>query len=170
MSSALYFIRIAVAALLVAVVVVAAAVAAEPAALVVRAIGRARWRRNSPISPRCPSSEEHRHWDPQESISLISATGSAASQVHVVDGYRARSGPIDWVRFRIAPMKRTFIYSEVFADGVGYVLSEDNIVLSRQAKETNPSLHTMSASRVIANRREQHRMSPRLLLDMRDAP
>ena len=67
-------------------------------------------------------------------------------------------------------MKRTFIYSEVFADGVGYVLGEDNIVLSRQAKETNPSLHTMSASRVIANRRELHRMSPRLLLDMQGHP
>ncbi len=65
-------------------------------------------------------------------------------------------------------MKRTFIYSEVFADDVGFVLGEDNIVLSRQAKETNPSLHTMSASRVIANRRELHRTSPRLWLEMRD--
>ena len=67
-------------------------------------------------------------------------------------------------------MKRTFIYSEVFADGLGFVLGEDNIVLSRQAKETNPSLHTMSASRAIANRRELHRLSPRLLLEMRDRP
>ena len=42
--------------------------------------------------------------------------------------------------------------------------------LSRQAKETNPSLHTMSASRAIADRRELHRLSPRLLLEMRDHP
>jgi glyoxylase-like metal-dependent hydrolase (beta-lactamase superfamily II) len=67
-------------------------------------------------------------------------------------------------------MKRTFIYSEVLVDKVGYVLGEDNIVLSRQAKETNPSRHTMSASRVIADLRELHRMSPRLLLEMQNHP
>jgi hypothetical protein len=58
----------------------------------------------------------------------------------------------------------------VLADNVGYVLGEDNIVLSKQAKETNPPLHTMSASRVIANRRELHRLSPRLLLEMQAHP
>ena len=58
----------------------------------------------------------------------------------------------------------------MFSDGLGYVLGEDNIVLSRQAKETNPSLHTMSDSRVIASVREFHRLSPRLLLEMRDHP
>ncbi len=101
-------------------------------------------------------------------MSAINSAANRASRCRddIAHG-RAR---IDWVRRRVAPMVRTFIYSEVFADGIGYVLGEDNIVLSRQARETNPSLHTMSASRVVANRRELHRLSPRLLLDMQDHP
>ena len=37
---------------------------------------------------------------------------------------RART---DWVRYRIAPMKRTFVYSEVIADGLGYVAFRDDL-------------------------------------------
>ena len=114
---------------------------------------------------------KHKHWDPQETPepdvgNRLGGESRFTLSMDIANG-RAR---YDWVRHRVAPMKRTFIYSEVFADGTGYVLGEDNIVLSRQAKETNPSLHTMSASRVIANRRELHRLSPRLLIEMKDHP
>jgi glyoxylase-like metal-dependent hydrolase (beta-lactamase superfamily II) len=113
----------------------------------------------------------HRHWDPQETLEpdVGDRLGGESRFTLSMDIAHERART-DWVRFRIAPMKRTFIYSEVLAGNTGYVLGEDNIVLSRQARETNPPLHTMSASRVIANRRELHRMSPRLLLDMQDHP
>ena len=113
----------------------------------------------------------HKHWDPQETLEpdVGNRLGGESRFTLSMDlAYdRAR---YDWVRHRVAPMKRTFIYSEVVAGKVGYVLGEDNIVLSRQAKETNPSLHTMSASRVIADLRELHRLSPRLLLEMQERP
>lgn len=113
----------------------------------------------------------HEHWDPQETLlpdvgTRLGGTARFTLTDDIAHG-RARS---DWVRQRIAPMVRTFIYSEVFADGIGYVLGVDNIVPSKQAKETIPSLHTMSASRVIANQREFHRLSPRLLTEMQNHP
>jgi hypothetical protein len=116
-------------------------------------------------------SARHRHWDPQETLEpdVGNRLGGESHFTLSMDIAHDRAR-YDWIRHRVAPMKRTFIYSEVFADGVGYVLGEDNIVLSRQAKETKPSLHTMSASRVVANRRELHRLSPRLLLEMQDHP
>src|SRR6202035_5752806 len=93
-------------------------------------------------------SGKSRHWDPQETPEpdVGNRLGGESRFMLSMDIAHDRAR-YHWVRHRIAPMKRPFIYSEVFADGVGYVLGEDNIVLSRQAKETIPSLHTMSASR-----------------------
>jgi hypothetical protein len=170
MPSALYLIRMAAAALLVAIIGVAPVLAAEPSGLVARAIDKLGGTKKLSDIATLSISGKSRHWDPQETPEpdvgnrLGGESRFTPSMEIAHDRFR-----YDWVRYRVAPMKRTFIYSEVFADGVGYVLGEDNIVLSRQAKETNPSLHTMSASRVIANRRELHRMSPRLLLDMQSA-
>ena len=170
----LRFCQTSVAALLagiLAIAPVAPALAAEPSALVARAIeklgGATRLSQIATLS----ISARHRHWDPQETLEpdVGNRLGGESHFTLSMDIAHDRAR-YDWIRHRVAPMKRTFIYSEVFADGVGYVLGEDNIVLSRQAKETNPSLHTMSASRVIANRRELHRLSPRLLLDMQDHP
>jgi glyoxylase-like metal-dependent hydrolase (beta-lactamase superfamily II) len=150
---------------------VAPVLAAEPSALIATAIeklgGASRLSKVASLSV----SARHRHWDPQETLEPDIGTRlggeSRFTLSEDIAGGRAR---YDWVRRRIAPMVRTFIYSEVFADGIGYVLGEDNIVLSRQAKETNPPLHTMSASRVVANRRELHRLSPLLLLEMQAHP
>ncbi len=171
MSHILYFRSIAGAVLLAVMVAVAPVRAAEPSALVARAIEKLGGAKKLSDIATLSISARSRHWDPQETPepdigNRLGGDSRFTSSMEFAHD-RAR---YDWVRHRIAPMKRTFIYSEVFADGVGYVLGEDNIVLSRQAKETNPSLHTMSASRVIANRRELHRMSPRLLLDMQGAP
>jgi glyoxylase-like metal-dependent hydrolase (beta-lactamase superfamily II) len=145
--------------------------ATDPSALVARAIEKLGGAKRLSEIATLLMSARHKHWDPQEtpepdSGNRLGGESRFTLAMDVANG-RAR---YDWVRYRIAPMKRTFIYSEVFADKVSYVLGEDNIVLSRQAKETNPSLHTMSASRVIANQRELYRMSPRLLLEMQDHP
>jgi hypothetical protein len=149
----------------------APALAAEPSALIATAIEKLGGTERLSGIATVSITAKHRHWDPQETLEPDVGTrlgGEARFTLSAdIAGGRAR---YDWVRHRIAPMVRTFIYSEVFAGGVGYVLGEDNIVLSRQAKETNPSLHTMSASRVVANRRELHRMSPRLLVEMQSHP
>jgi glyoxylase-like metal-dependent hydrolase (beta-lactamase superfamily II) len=143
--------------------------ASEPVTLVARAIEKLGGAKGLSDIATLAIAARHKHWDPQETFEpdVGNRLGGEARFTLSMDIARGRAR-YDWVRYRVAPMKRTFIYSEVFADGAGYVLGEDNIVLSRQAKETTPSLHTMSASRVIANRRELHRMSPRLLLEMRN--
>jgi glyoxylase-like metal-dependent hydrolase (beta-lactamase superfamily II) len=169
----LRFYRVAVAALLTgflaAVAGVAPVLAAEPSALVARAIEKLGGAKKLSEIATLSISARHKHWDPQETLEpdIGNRPGGESRFTLSMDLAHDRAR-YDWIRYRIAPMKRTFIYSEVFAGKVGYVFGEDNIVLSRQAKETNPSLHTMSASRVIANRRELHRMSPRLLLEMQD--
>jgi glyoxylase-like metal-dependent hydrolase (beta-lactamase superfamily II) len=145
--------------------------AAEPATVIATAIEKLGGRDKIAAVSTLTIFARHKHWDPQETLvpDVDTRLGGTArfTLTEDVAGNRAR---YDWVRFRVAPMVRTFIYSEVFAGGVGYVLGEDNIVLSKQAKETVPSLHTMSASRVIAHQRELHRQSPRFLLEMATRP
>ncbi len=145
--------------------------AAEPAAVIGTAIEKLGGRQKLEAISTLSIIARHRHWDPQETLvpDVGTRLGGTARFTLTQDiaGRRAR---YDWVRFRIAPMVRTFIYTEVFAGDVGYVLGEDNIVLSKQAKETVPSLHTMSASRVIAHQRELHRQSPRFLIEMQSHP
>lgn len=167
----LHFTRLAAVALLAASIGVASGRAAEPAALVAAAIEKLGGAKQLSGIATLAIIGRHKHWDPQETPepdigNRFGGESHFALSMDIAHD-RART---DWIRYRVAPMKRTFIYSEVFADNVGFVLGEDNIVLSRQAKETNPPLHTMSASRVIANRRELRRMSPRLWLDMQAHP
>ena len=165
MPATLYFIRMAVAALFVAIIGVTPLLAADPSATVARAIDRLGGAKKLSDIATLSISGKSRHWDPQETPEPdVGNRLGGESRYTLSMEFAHDRARYDWVRYRIAPMKRTFIYSEIFADRVGYVLGEDNIVLSRQAKETNPSLHTMSASRVIADLRELHRMSPRLLL------
>jgi glyoxylase-like metal-dependent hydrolase (beta-lactamase superfamily II) len=171
----LRFCRAAVAALLAGFIAVAGSVtpagATDPSVLVARAIEKLGGARKLSDIETFSITARHKHWDPQETFEpdIGNRLGGESRFTLSMDIAHDRART-DWVRYRIAPMKRTFIYSEVLADKVGFVFGEDNIVLSRQAKETNPPLHTMSASRVIANRRELHRISPRLLLDMQDHP
>ena len=156
---------------LLAVVGIGTAHAAEPLTLVAGAIEKLGGAKKLSDIATLSITARLKHWDPQETPEPDQGNRLGGESRFTLSMDLAQSrARTDWVRYRVAPMKRTFIYSEVFADGLGYVLGEDNIVLSRQAKETNPSLHTMSASRVIANRRELHRMSPRLLLEMQDHP
>ncbi|HLJ00902.1 MAG TPA: MBL fold metallo-hydrolase [Bradyrhizobium sp.] len=169
------WIRGAAAALLAGFLVIfanaAPARAADTSALVARAIEKLGGTKRLSEIATLSVSAKHRHWDPQETLepdmgNRLGGESRFTLSMDVANG-RART---DWVRHRIAPMARTFIYSEVLAGDTGYVLGEDNIVLSRQAKETSPALHTMSASRMAANRRELHRLSPRLLLEMQGHP
>jgi glyoxylase-like metal-dependent hydrolase (beta-lactamase superfamily II) len=169
------FCRAALAALLAGflatIVCIAPIRAADPSALVARAVEKLGGAKRLSEIATLSISARHRHWDPQETLepdvgNRLGGESRLTLSMDIANG----GARYDWVRNRVAPMKRTFIYSEVLADGAGFVLGEDNIVLSRQAKETNPSLHTMSASRVVANRRELHRLSPRLWVEMQDHP
>lgn len=169
------FCRAAIAALLGVFLAVAGGVASvgatDPSALVARAVEKLGGAKKLSDIATLSIVARQKHWDPQETPEpgVGNRLGGESHFTLSMDLAHDRAR-YDWVRNRIAPMRRTFIYSEVFADKVGYVLGEDNIVLSRQARETNPSLHTMSASRVIADLRELHRMSPRLLLEMKQYP
>jgi len=145
--------------------------AADPSALVARAVEKLGGAEKLSGIATLSITAQQKHWDPQETLEPdVGNRLGGESRVTLSMDLAHDRARFDWVRNRVAPMRRTFIYSEVLADKVGYVLGEDNIVLSRQAKETSPSLHTMSASRVVADLRELHRISPRLLLEMQQHP
>ena len=112
-------------------------------------------------------SARHAHWDPQQTeVPGVGNKPGGTSRFTTTRNLANGHARIDWVRNRTWPGIRMFQYSEVFADDVGFVLGIDNIALSKMAGETSPSMHTMSASRRIANLRELHRSNPRLLLEM----
>src|ERR1700742_933532 len=136
-----------------AVAGIASAYAAEPSTLVAAAIEKQGGARKLADIATISIAAKHRHWDPQETPEpdVGNRPGGESRFTLTMDVAHDRAR-YDWVRYRVAPMKRTFIYSEVFAEGLGYVLGEDNIVLSKQAKETNPSPHTKSPSRGGATR------------------
>jgi glyoxylase-like metal-dependent hydrolase (beta-lactamase superfamily II) len=158
-------------ALLALIASLSPAFAVDPSVLVARAIEKIGGAEKLSGITSLSTAASHRHWDPQETLEPdVGNRLGGESRFTLSEDFAKDRARYDWVRLRVAPMTRTFIYSEVLAEGVGYVLGEDNIVLSQQAKQTNPPLHTMSASRVAANRRELHRMSPLLLLEMQKHP
>ena len=109
----------------------------------------------------------HRHWDPQQTeVPDVGNKSGGNSRVTVTRDLVKGHARLDWVRNRTWPGIRMFNYSEVMADDVGFVLGVDNIAQSKMARETSPSMHTMSASRRVANLRELHRTSPKLMLEM----
>ena len=148
-----------------------AAIAQSPVDLVAQAIdatgGEAKLAAISTVVTR----SRHRHWDPQQTAVANQGTnqGGASNFTLSLDLQTGKARQ-DWVRHNRQPGNRLFMYSEVLADGYGFVLGADNIVLSKQARETTPPLHTMSRSRVVAAMREIHRVNPRLLLEMKNNP
>lgn len=74
----------------------------------------------------------------------------------------------EWSRKLLYPGPREFNFTEVIADGVGWVNGVDSIARTKQNRETNQ--HTMSGVRLAATSRELLRSSPVLLVDMQQYP
>jgi hypothetical protein len=108
--------RFALAVLLAGLLVVTPVRAAEPSALVATAIDKLGGAKKLSEIATLSVTATHKHWDPQETLDAdvgnrLGGESRFTLSMDIAHG-RAR---IDWVRRRIAPMVRTFIYSAVFA-------------------------------------------------------
>src|ERR1700743_719752 len=103
---------------------------ADPSALVAHAIEKLGGAKNLSGIATLSIAGRHKHWDPQETLEpdVGNRLGGESRFTLSMDIAHDRART-DWVRHRIAPMRRTFIYSEVLAENVGFVLGEDKIVL-----------------------------------------
>ena len=79
------------------------------------------------------------------------------------------SARIDWER-RVVRTPKPLIqnYSEIVADGIGYVSGIDSANRTQFSQKSNPPGHPMSGVRSAVTQRELARQSPRLLLDMKN--
>ena len=112
-----------------------------------------------------------RHWDPDSSFVALGdprlADESAFTQQRDLTRQAART---DWQRKFVYLGPRDFRYSEIVADGVGYVSGVDANSRTKQSLDANPPAHTMSAVRLATTTRDLLRASPTLLLDMQRNP
>jgi len=114
---------------------------------------------------------QHRHWEPQQSrVPEGEARFGGESTVVLTRDLATGSTRLDWDRRLLAPGKRTYRYSEVLTDGIGYVYGIDSTARTAQSAQSDPPQHSMSLSRHAATLREVERISPRLLLAMRASP
>ena len=83
----------------------------------------------------------------------------------------AGTARIDWDRtVTRTPKPLIQKYSEIVADGMGYVSGVDSATRTAFSRQASPTGHPMSGARAATTLRELTRQSPRLLLDMKANP
>ncbi len=155
---------------LIAATALAASVAwaQTPVALVDRAIAAAGGAKSIGELKTISTSGITKHWDPDQSHTAGGekrfAAESSFNQIRDLGSQAART---EWVRKYAYPAPREFKFTEVVAEGTGFVNGVDSNGRTKQSLSNNPPSHTMSRMRVTAATRELARSSPRLLLEMR---
>lgn len=108
-----------------------------------------------------------RHWEPEQSyVAGGEARFAGDSTFTLTRDFTSNAARIDWQRKLAYPAPREYRFTEVFADGAGFVRGVDSTGRTKQSLESNPPSHAMSRFRASALARELQRGSPRLLLDM----
>jgi glyoxylase-like metal-dependent hydrolase (beta-lactamase superfamily II) len=87
-----------------------------------------------------------------------------------VADYGTRSARVDWVKDFAYPAPRTFKFSEIVTPEAGYVIGREANNLNAQSAKLKSPAHSMSGLRLTATQRELARVSPLLLLQMRNNP
>jgi hypothetical protein len=110
-----------------------------------------------------------KHWEPEQSQApggemRFAADASFDTTWDFTNG-RART---DWEKKFAYPAPRTFKYTELVTPDAGYVIGIDSNGRNAQSLGTKPPSHTMSGLRLATSLREMHRLSPALLLEMRN--
>jgi glyoxylase-like metal-dependent hydrolase (beta-lactamase superfamily II) len=116
-------------------------------------------------------------WEHEYSFSAMPEAeereGSQATFVIQRD-FESGAARIDWkrdiVRLKFRPYPTLYEYSEILADGTGYVDGIDTSTPTALTKLSDPPGSPMSSVRLIVTWRELTRESPRLLLDMKRDP
>ena len=111
------------------------------------------------------------HWEPQSNFAPGGDMKTAGeSAVVVTRDVAAKAVRIDWDRKKMSFGPGAFKYSEVYADGVGFVQGINSTSRTLQSLASNPPQHTMSGIKLATFLREAHRAYPLLVLDMKDNP
>jgi glyoxylase-like metal-dependent hydrolase (beta-lactamase superfamily II) len=96
---------------------------------------------------------------------------AAESRFVVQRDLEKRAARVDWDRTVLrTPKPVPLKFSEIVADGVGYVAGVDSQARTQASLGANPPGHPMSGVRTAVTVRELERQSPRLLLDMKRNP
>lgn len=112
-----------------------------------------------------------KQWEPEQShVPGGEPRHANDSTFEVVSDVAARSTRVDWVKKYAYPAPRTFTFSEIVMPDAGFVLGQDANNLNRQAMQSKPPAHAMSGLRLAATQRELARVSPLLMLEMRNNP
>lgn len=112
-----------------------------------------------------------KHWEPEQSHapggeSRFAAEGTFDKTLDFVN----HVSRIDWEKKFAYPAPRTFRYTEVVTPDAGAVIGIDSNGRTRESLTNNPPMHAMSGLRLATTQRELRRMSPTLLLEMRNNP
>lgn len=116
------------------------------------------------------STVKAQHWEPNSStITGGEAKFTGDSTIVISRDFSAKTVRLDWDRVKVAsggPYK----FSEIYSDGVGIVNGFNVGPTARIQQSASTGLHTMSGVRLAAFLRDQHRVSPLLVLDMKADP
>ena len=111
------------------------------------------------------------HWEPQSNLVPSGEMRHAGeSAIVVTRDIGAKAVRIDWDRKKMAFGPGAYKYSEIYADGVGFVQGINSTARTLQSRASNPPQHTMSGIKLATFLRETHRAYPLLMLDMKDDP
>ncbi len=112
-----------------------------------------------------------KQWEPEQSHTPGGEMRHANdANFETVADYATRSVRTDWVKNFAYPAPRTFTFSEIVTPEAGYVIGREANALNSQAAKMKSPAHSMSGLRLTATQRELRRVSPLLLLEMRNSP
>jgi glyoxylase-like metal-dependent hydrolase (beta-lactamase superfamily II) len=112
-----------------------------------------------------------RHWDPEQSMVAGGEFRLAGdSTFELLRDFEHAATRINWVRKLAYPAPREYVFSEILAQGIGYVAGVDTVLRTKQSVDAHPPAHAMSGVRVAATLRELQRASPLLVLEMQNHP
>jgi glyoxylase-like metal-dependent hydrolase (beta-lactamase superfamily II) len=112
-----------------------------------------------------------RHWEPDSSFVALGEPRLADESAFTLQRDLARPATrIDWQRKFVYLGPREFRFTEIVADGVGYVSGIDSNARTKQNLDAKPPAHTMSPVRLATTTRDLVRSSPALLLEMQRNP
>ncbi|HKA41530.1 MAG TPA: hypothetical protein VKF40_06040, partial [Burkholderiales bacterium] len=112
-----------------------------------------------------------KQWEPEQSAVPDGEMRFANEATFESTGdFTARSVRVDWVKNFAYPTARTFKYTEIVTPEAGWVIGIDSNGRNKQNLESKPPAHSMSGLRLAATQREMRRVSPLLLLEMRNNP
>lgn len=111
------------------------------------------------------------HWEPQSNLVPSGEMKTAGeSAIVVTRDIGAKAVRMDWDRKKMSFGPGAFKYSEVYAEGVGFVQGINSTARTLQSRAANPPQHTMSAIKLASFLRETERANPLLVLDMKANP